>query len=819
MTIPTPTNSPNLVAKNLLAKLMAAEDLVVEHDSKAHTASFNMETRVLTLPVWKDLDADTLDMLIGHEVSHALHTPAGRDPLETACKSIDSKNPSVAKDYLNVVEDARIERMIKDRFPGLRKSFAAGYRELVKRDLFGLKKVDDLKTLPLIDRINLQYKIGWLIDVPFSASELSLAQQVAKTVTWEDVVALSKAIYEFAKQQGKDKDSSNSPDSQENDGSGTPQGGDDGDDGESDRSLPSDKESEKDGYESSRNVPTDGDGDKESDENSEKGNADSDDEGDDADAEGKGSDSNESDSDADDDGDDSDTNNGGGGNRGETDDTGSKDDDAPAPTSITMKNTEDALKSLVDQNAATVYYADLPEIDKGFIVDLKDIQASLRDFYKTNKTAAETVYAAWKAQNAGAVQVLATEFDRRKAADAHKRTLVAETGSIDPNRLHAYRIAEDIFLSNTYVKDGKNHGLVLLLDMSGSMSSIFYDTMVQLVTLAHFCRRVNIPFSFYGYTDRAYDLGKNAKVASFKKNSFNANKINTRLVTLLQDGMKQHDFVETCGLLLLSAYDCGGNLHKNHPVLSALNSVGYRKPYHGLNWMCLDNTPTNAALLGLPTVMEEFKRVKRVQVTNLIVLTDGEASDNLLYGTASSDDYKSKVGIDQYGCRKNAKIVWRDKTKRKNYDAIRPSPSSYQYFLNCVEQSSLLLSIIQDRVGGKTVCIHLCSPRDGKELVRGLHYDNTIKTHAMVVARDAAIDKAVANWKSNRWVAVPTARGFSEYIVIAVETNCEDAPTLDDVDLNSNSAIRDLRKAFTKSMAATKANRPLLTRVADLISK
>jgi hypothetical protein len=39
------------------------------------------------------------------------------------------------------------------------------------------------------------------------------------------------------------------------------------------------------------------------------------------------------------------------------------------------------------------------------------------------------------------------------------------------------------------------------------------------------------------------------------------------------------------------------------------------------------------------------------------------------------------------------------------------------------------------------------------------------------------------------------------------------------VNLKSDSALRDLRKAFTKSMAATKANRPLLTRVADLVSK
>jgi len=831
MTTPT-TNSPNLAAKNLLAKLMAAEDLVVEHDPKAQTASFNMDTRVLTLPVWKDLDADTLDMLIGHEVSHALHTPAGRDPLMDACKTVDPKNPMVAKDYLNVVEDARIERMIKERFPGLRKSFAAGYRELVKRDLFGLKKVGDLKTLPLIDRVNLQYKIGWLIDVPFTAAELPLAQRVAKTVTWEDVVALSKAIYDFAKEQNK----GNAPEPQKGDGGGKPQDtsdDDEGEAGEADGSLPNDEEGDEEGDESST-MPTDGEGDEKSDEKSDDGDSDSSDEdGTDEDGKSKGGEksdenedaedsteggekSNETDSDAD--AADAKSKNGDEETEGETEDAEAT-DDVPAPSSVTMKNAEDALKGLIDQNATATYYADLPEVDKGFVVTLKDAQASLRTWGAAKKTAAEAVYAAWKAQNAGAVQVLATEFDRRKAADAHKRTMTAETGSIDPNRLHAYRIAEDIFLSNTYVKDGKNHGLVLLLDMSGSMAPVFYDTMAQLVTLAHFCRRVNIPFTFYGYTDRAVDVGANKGVASFKKSSFNAEEIRTRLVTLLQDGMKQNDFTETCGLLLLSAYDSSSGLPNTHPAWTALKNANYNKAWGGVNWMCLDNTPTNAALLGLPSIMEEFKRVKRVQVMNLIVLTDGEASDDLTYYPVASEDYKKKMGLDSYGYAKRGNVVWRDKAKRKTYDTSRKSGGGYYYGLNREQQSGLLLSIIQDRVGGKTVCIHLMAPKSGKEFVRSLHAEYNNKTvYKSDADRAVAAEKSVTAWKDNDWVAVANGRGFSEYIVIRAETKC-DNPTLDDVNLKSDSALRDLRKAFTKSMAATKANRPLLTRVADLVSK
>jgi hypothetical protein len=38
--------------KSQLAKLLATEDLVVEH-KKVSTACFNVHTRVLTLPLWE----------------------------------------------------------------------------------------------------------------------------------------------------------------------------------------------------------------------------------------------------------------------------------------------------------------------------------------------------------------------------------------------------------------------------------------------------------------------------------------------------------------------------------------------------------------------------------------------------------------------------------------------------------------------------------------------------------------------------------------------------------------------------------------------
>ena len=59
--------------KSQLAKLLATEDLVVEH-KKVETACFNVHTRVLTLPMWEQASGQVYDMLVGHEVGHALYT-------------------------------------------------------------------------------------------------------------------------------------------------------------------------------------------------------------------------------------------------------------------------------------------------------------------------------------------------------------------------------------------------------------------------------------------------------------------------------------------------------------------------------------------------------------------------------------------------------------------------------------------------------------------------------------------------------------------------------------------------------------------------
>ena len=99
------TNNINNQAKSYLAKLLATENISVEH-KKVQTAYFDVKSRLLVLPIWKHMNNDITDLLISHEVGHALFTPqSGWE------KSVIEKK--IPKSFLNVIEDARIEKLIK----------------------------------------------------------------------------------------------------------------------------------------------------------------------------------------------------------------------------------------------------------------------------------------------------------------------------------------------------------------------------------------------------------------------------------------------------------------------------------------------------------------------------------------------------------------------------------------------------------------------------------------------------------------------------------------------------------------------------------
>jgi hypothetical protein len=132
-------------------------------------------------------------MLIGHEVGHALFTTDDY---------IKEDGSRALHGYMNVIEDVRIEKKIKNKYPGLRASFLRAYRELNERDFFEIKGRDMSKLL-LIDRINLYYKCGFNCGVKFTTEEMEFVRAADRCDSIEDVYLLAKELLAFTMEERK----------------------------------------------------------------------------------------------------------------------------------------------------------------------------------------------------------------------------------------------------------------------------------------------------------------------------------------------------------------------------------------------------------------------------------------------------------------------------------------------------------------------------------------------------------------------------------------------------------------------------------------
>ena len=179
--------------KSQLAKLLATEDLIVEH-KQVQTAQFNVHTRVLTLPKWDYASNNVYDALVAHEVGHALYTP-DRNWLE------EIKMPP---SFVNIVEDVRIEKLMKRRYAGLAKTFFTGYNELNDKDFFEIDG-KDLTDFNLADRVNLYFKVGVWNDISFSDAETPIVRLIENAETFDETLSAAEALYNYCKAEIENK--------------------------------------------------------------------------------------------------------------------------------------------------------------------------------------------------------------------------------------------------------------------------------------------------------------------------------------------------------------------------------------------------------------------------------------------------------------------------------------------------------------------------------------------------------------------------------------------------------------------------------------
>lgn len=743
------TNSDH---KSTIAKLLATENIHVVH-KKTQTASFNVATRELVLPIFKDsISNDLYDMFVCHEVAHALWTPL--DMLDKI------KDKGIDKSVVNVIEDARIEAMIQKKYPGSVTNFQKGYQELLQRDFFGIKN-KDLSKLNVIDKINIFYKTG--IDVQFTKEEKKLSDKVGKCKTPEDVLKLAVEIAGYHKQKEEEKNL----DQQSQKVVGIKKDNSDEEDAEELTSNQIDiDEVEQDQEEVAKS------GDEKSEDGEDKANTNI------------------------------------AGHAAE----GGVGQDQNLKSATDQYSASSLFEDLVDHNAKQSVFTDLPSkilMDR-LILKHKDVYKELTDTYwnKKDLDSSEIKFKEYMDSkivqlyndNKKVIQYMVKEFEMKKSADQYKRASVSKTGTLDMNKIHTYKFNDDLFAKMTNVPGATNHGMVMLLDWSGSMAYNMTDTLKQLFNLIWFCQRVKIPYQVLAFSDvvdgghRTF-MNDDKIVQKFVHNEYNITSL--KLIEFFTSEQTKKESMDMMKYLL------GYSYYWNHRGYSYTDLSWGMSPIYINQKYNLGGTPLDHALMTMPDVLKIFEQKHKVQKSNLVILTDGDShschdrfelqSDGTWKDDAESSVYDGHLTITHKETNKSVKI-----------DSVRRWEQTTA-LLELLKKIKPNLSITGFFIAG--------SGRAGRVNLRII--ENKFGLSSYRSEDKSKIVEIQKQLRTNR-VAICKTLGYDEYYILP--TASKDSVQQEELTIKEGAKTSSIKSAFAKSLKAKTVNRQLLNKFIGMVA-
>ena len=740
----------NTESKNSLARLMATENLQIEH-CKVATASFDVKNRVLRLPLWKDMNNETYDGLIGHEVGHALYT--SYEDWDGFVKSYPE-----LKDYANIIEDARIEKKMKIKYPGMKKTFFSMYETLRQQDFFGTQG-RDLDSYGFADRLNIHFKLGVRAEVPFSDEEVLFKNRVAAAETFEEVATLAKELGAIAK---KDAEAETNQDDIEYVAMDSDDEDDDSEYETVEVQVPRSKKSDEDeeekekktGLSANSSEPEDEENDEEDDEedNSESPNA-----------------------------------------GGEENLKSFQNELTPAPE--TVQNFEEAMENLSNPFAKEPVYLDLPKVNyKNAVIGWKENLAALSEHWthtehfanyyepeiqKREKGRNETAFRVWKKDTNQIVNYMVKEFEMKQAATAHRRTATGRSGVLDMNKLHQYKTDEDIFKRVTSVKDGRNHALMMFVDWSGSMSGKMQATIKQTLTLVMFAKKVGIPFRVYSFSNSSQLCEK----LGYQENPFYSRKENPSQ-HLAMDNLAMNEYFNE----KMSAKDFNKQLQNMFFLGKSLDYNGLRVPVnHGMS-----STPLNECIVASYDMISDFKKETGKEKINAIFLTDGGSDCNQTY-YAGIDNPDQKY----LGHSSKEYMILRDTKTKQSMNGLGTRGGLTQS----------LLENLRNRCKINVIGFHITDRRTINQTISwGLGYDEGAKMKTFVNKNGYAPMKQT---------------GYNTYFLVndkALDKEAEFDNLETARDTSGNVQKGQLRTQFKKFTSARKVNKMMLNEFVALVA-
>lgn len=710
-----------MTKSTLLPKLLAKENVTIKHGNYK-TAWFDIKNRVLGLPLWEDMHKDVYDLFVGHEVGHALETPF------EGWHDSPEKLKGCPRSYINVIEDARIERKIQARYPGLVGSFNRGYNKLLEREFFG--PLDDINwdEVKLIDKINLKTKLGTKLEVPFSDEEKVFLDRSLNTTSFDEVLDLVRDILSWTKENQEELIQQPEPaptpsledtDNQEQEEQEQGQGGHDD----------YEQEDNENGQPSTNDEITE-------DEKSES----------------------------------------------ETEITAAPVEPQHTEDDISITDTifREKEKTLIENGKDGQQPVFLDDVNNDIISKAVIDFATLKKAREDHETQRKEIDKDWyeefdytgfpqhlKSVKKN-VQVAVKEFEMRKAAYRYTRAQTAKTGTIDVNKLWSYKTNEDIFFTATKLADSKNHGMMLLIDMSGSMSSSMHHVMDQVMHLVMFCKAVNIPFEVYGFTS----TNPNLEWDQLKGMDIPFEIDGLSMPLICSSSLNKADFTESMK-------------HMYKRASTSRNSWGDLCKFE--EW---GSTPLNQALIVSHHLVKKFKRKHGIEKMNFITFTDGDANRIAQY----------------YGRNENVDTIYPD----RHNAVIMVDGSRVKTRTGSRQVTKNLLENMKKRYGTNNIGFFMADD------------SNAWRQRLWIVSEELGIyseeykSNANKEYRKNKCVNAQNVLGYSEYYLVKGGNNL--ATDEDEFEVKEDASNANIRNAFKKFAKSKKQNKILMTKFGKAVA-
>ena len=414
------------------------------------------------------------------------------------------------------------------------------------------------------------------------------------------------------------------------------------------------------------------------------------------------------------------------------------------------------------------------------------------------------------------VSYMLKEFEMKKSADAYIRASIAKTGQLDMTKVHSYKYNEDLFKKITILPGEKNHGLVILIDWSGSMNHIIHNAWKQLMQLVWFCRRAGIKFEVFAFSDSAFGmLNTNREHWEYNQNPFWNYKLGDQTVS---DHVLLNMFSSR-----MSKMDTKRMAHYFCAITVSMTGRGWRGnatthefekyfPTEQPEWhnpgipssLNLGGTPLNGAIVNLMEFIPKYRKDNGIQNLNFVTITDG----------ASNNDGGKLIERERYEWNSGGKTP----TGEMEWTTDNPSWKSVRYITDPVTKknhrvegrdgaalTAAYLKMLKDRTGCNTVGFYLTqSSGSGSIRKNDLYYLFPNQNH----------DEVRKEFRKNK-VAIADSFGYDEYYIVPSGNMSVEA---DELDVSSDMTKGRMAKAFMKHMKSKTVNRVLLNKFVEKIA-